>query len=227
LTRTYPTNDPASTIGAHSGLVRKATVNDLPDIVSIHLKVFRQYFLTRLGSGFLHEYYDLVLNYRAGIMLVSEGPRALEGFVCGFADPAEFYRSMWRHKRAFALPVLTALLRHPSLTTNVLNGVRRIQTPASEWPTRSCELSSIAVTPEKSSNGLGKALMKAFLAHARWMAAQCVYLTTDADGNEAANTFYRDVGFRHTRRFLQRKGRWMNEYVINGTEGGTSCETHL
>jgi ribosomal protein S18 acetylase RimI-like enzyme len=83
------------------------------------------------------------------------------------------------------------------------------------------------VAPEMSGNGLGKTLMQAFLAQARSMDAQCVYLTTDADGNDAANAFYREVGFQHTRRFLQRKGRWMNEYVINGTEAGNICDTHL
>jgi ribosomal protein S18 acetylase RimI-like enzyme len=74
---------------------------------------------------------------------------------------------------------------------------------------------------------LGKALMRAFLAQARSMEAQCVYLTTDAEGNDAANAFYRDVGFQQKRRFLQRKGRWMNEYVINGMEGGANCEKDL
>jgi hypothetical protein len=47
------------------------------------------------------------------------------------------------------------------------------------------------------------------------MEAQCVYLTTDADGNEPANALYRQVGFEQNQRFLQRKGRWMNEYVMN------------
>ena len=28
------------------------------------------------------------------------------------------------------------------------------------------------------------------------MNAHCVYLTTDADGNDAVNAFYRDVGFK-------------------------------
>ena len=205
----------------------QATTNDLPGIVDIHQKAFSHFFLTRLGSEFLRNYYGLVLDYRAGIMLVSEGPGALEGFACGFVDPAEFYQLMWRSRRIFALPVLSALVRHPSLATKVLYGVHRIQTPASEWPARSCELSSIAVAPETSGNGLGKTLMRAFLAQARSMDAQCVYLTTDADGNDAANAFYRDVGFQPTRRFLQRKGRWMNEYVINGTEAGNSCDTHL
>jgi ribosomal protein S18 acetylase RimI-like enzyme len=227
MTRTYPTNKHLPKVDGRSGVVRKATTNDLPGIVNIHQKAFSHFFLTRLGGEFLRNYYGLVLNYRAGIVIVGEGPGVLEGFACGFVDPAEFYQLMWRSRRTFALPVLSALVRHPSLATKVLDGVHRIQTPESEWPTRSCELSSIAVAPEASGNGLGKALMRAFLAQARSMDAHCVYLTTDAEGNDPANAFYRDVGFQHTRRFLQRKGRWMNEYVINGTEAGDSCDTHL
>ena len=213
-----------SSIGGERRVVRQATANDLPAIVTIHQKAFSQFFLTRLGGEFLLKYYALVLNYRAGILLVTERNGALEGFACGFVDPAAFYRSMWDAKRIFTLPVLCALVRDPSLATKVLSGVQRIQTPASEWPERSCELSSIAVAPETSGAGLGKALMRAFLERARSMDAQCVYLTTDADGNDAVNAFYRDVGFQHTRRFLRRKGRWMNEYVIDGREVGARCE---
>lgn len=227
MTRTYPANENESKIGVLSGVVRKATASDLPGIVTIHQKAFSHSFLTRLGGRFLGNYYGLVLNYRAGIILVVEGQNVLEGFVCGFVEPAEFYRLMWRSRRTFALPVLSKLIRHPSLATKVLYGIQRIQTPAPEWPARSCELSSIAVAPEKSGNGLGKALMRGFLEQARAMEAQCVYLTTDAEGNDAANALYRDVGFQQTRRFLQRKGRWMNEYVINGMERGANCEKHL
>jgi ribosomal protein S18 acetylase RimI-like enzyme len=227
MTPTYPTNEHPSPIDGRRGVVRIATTSDLPGIVEIHQKAFSHFFLTQLGSEFLRNYYALVLDYRSGIMLVSERPGVLEGFACGFVEPAEFYRLMWRSRRTFALPVLSALVRRPSLAAKVLSGVHRIQTPESEWPARSCELSSIAVAPETSGTGLGKTLMRAFLAQARSMDAQCVYLTTDADGNDAVNAFYRDVGFKPTRRFLQRKGRWMNEYVINGTEAGNSCETHL
>jgi ribosomal protein S18 acetylase RimI-like enzyme len=212
MMQTYP-----ETAG-RNGVVRKAKPSDLPAIVSIHQKAFSHFFLTRMGGDFLHSYYALVLAHRTGIILVSEGMGELQGFACGFVDPADFYQSMWHAKWNFALPVLSALVRCPSLAAKVLNGVHRIQTPASEWPAGSCELSSIAVAPEAGGNGVGKELMRAFLEQARLLQAHCVYLTTDADGNDAVNAFYRDVGFQHTRRFLQRKGRWMNEYVINGTE---------
>ena len=203
---------------AQTSLVRRATLEDLRGIVAIHQKAFKDFFLTRMGREFLHRYYALVLNYRAGIILVSERCGMLEGFACGFVEPSEFYRLMWRNKRVFALPALSSLFRHPSLFAGVLYGVQRIQTSAftSELSARCCELSSIAVAPEASGNGLGKALLQGFLEHSRSMDAQYVYLTTDADENESANALYRQVGFQHTQRFLQRQGRWMNEYVING-----------
>jgi ribosomal protein S18 acetylase RimI-like enzyme len=206
--------------------VRSATGDDLPGIVTIHQKAFSNYFLTQLGSNFLRKYYSLVLTYHAGITLVSEQQNVLKGFACGFVDPVHFYRLMWRTKLAFALPVVSALARHPALLTKVLYGVQRIHAPASEWPPRSCELSSIAVSPEAAGNGAGRGLIRAFVARARSMDAHCVYLTTDADGNDAVNAFYRNAGFKCTRRFMQHGGRWMNEYVIDGRESSDGCEVH-
>ena len=226
MTLTYPIDDPPSRSEGRR-IIRAARIDDLPGIVGIHQKAFSDFFLTQMGAGFLRNYYALVLDYRAGIIRVCEGRGLLEGFACGFIDPAEFYQLMWRSRRNFALPVFSALVRHPSLAAKVLYGVHRIHAPEKEWPAHSCELSSIAVAPETSGNGLGKVLMRAFLAQARRMGAECVYLTTDADGNDAVNAFYRDVGFKPTRRFLQRKGRWMNEYVIDGMEAGNTCETYL
>jgi ribosomal protein S18 acetylase RimI-like enzyme len=204
-------------------IVRKATVDDLPGIVTIHQRAFSNFFLTRLGSEFLRRYYGLVLNCSAGIVLVSEESGVLNGFVCGFVEPAEFYRLMRRNGRIFVLPALSALVHHPTLAAKVLNGVLRIQTLASQGTARSCELSSIAVSPDAGSSGLGKALVQAFLAQAWSMDAQCVYLTTDADDNGQANALYRKAGFQRSRQFLQRKGRWMNEYIIHRVEAGGTC----
>jgi ribosomal protein S18 acetylase RimI-like enzyme len=208
------------------GVVRKARVDDLPGIVAIHQKAFSRFFLTQMGSEFLHRYYQLVLNYRAGIVLVSEDCGSLLGFVCGFVDPAQFYRLMWRNRRIFARPALLALFHRPSLAANVLHGIQRIQASASQAPALSCELSSIAVAPDRGRSRLGNGLVEAFLAHAWSMEAQCVYLTTDAEGNEAANALYRKSGFQHARRFLQRKGRWMNEYVIHRAQAADIWEIH-
>lgn len=210
------------TASGQTSLVRKAVAADLPGIVTIHEQAFSHFFLTRLGSLFLHRYYGLVLNYRTGIVLVSEECGVLDGFACGFVHPAEFYGLMWRSRRNFMLPALSALLHEPFLAAKVLQGIHRIQTSATRTAVRSCELSSIAVAPEAAGKRLGKTLVQAFLAQAWSLDAQYVYLTTDADGNEPANALYRKSGFQHTRRFLQRKGRWMNEYVIDRVKGSDS-----
>jgi|SRR5580704_16316103 ribosomal protein S18 acetylase RimI-like enzyme len=223
---TYSINGrPVGIAKRRASLVRDATADDLPGIVTIHQKAFSNFFLTRLGGEFLRRYYALVLDYPAGIVLVSERRGILDGFACGFVEPPEFYSLMWRNKGIFVLPALSALIRDPSLAAGVIYGVRRIKTSACQGYGRSCELSSIAVAPEAGGNGLGKDLVLAFVEHARSMEAQCVYLTTDADGNEPANALYRQVGFEQNQRFLQRKGRWMNEYVMNcrGTSEIVEC----
>jgi glycosyltransferase involved in cell wall biosynthesis/ribosomal protein S18 acetylase RimI-like enzyme len=203
--------------------VRLASAGDLSEIVSIHQRAFSDFFLTRLGPKFLRRYYELVLDYGAGIVLARERDGALEGFVCGFMNPPEFYRLMWRNKRMFMLPALFAVLRKPSLTSKMLSGIHRLQTSAAQAQPVTCELSSIAVMPEVSGNGVGKSLVRAFLAQSWGMQAECVSLTTDADDNDAANRLYRETGFSVVRRFLQHKGRWMNEYLIQ-RPSTISCE---
>jgi glycosyltransferase involved in cell wall biosynthesis/ribosomal protein S18 acetylase RimI-like enzyme len=194
--------------------VRQASLDDLDGIVAAHQKAFPQFFLTQLGPEFLGVYYRLVLTYGAGIVLVSSRQDEINGFVCGFMNPGEFYRRMWQHRWAFVAPALSALARRPSLATQVLNGVKRIQTSACLEQERSCELSSIAVLPEASTQGLGRTLMRAFVAQSWSMKADCIYLTTDAERNPRANKLYHESGFQLARRFLQQRGRWMNEYVI-------------
>jgi glycosyltransferase involved in cell wall biosynthesis/ribosomal protein S18 acetylase RimI-like enzyme len=203
-----------------SSSVRSATPQDLPQIVGIHQRSFREFFLTQLGRRFLHEYYELVLGYQSGIILTCEQEGSLQGFVCGFVNPAEFYRLMWRRKSSFMPPMLSAVLRHPSLAGKILSGIERLHTSVAQPQPRTCELSSIAVAPEATGNGLGISLVRAFLSRSWGMNAQYVSLTTDAEGNDDANRLYRDAGFSVARRFLQRKDRWMNEYVIARTSHG-------
>jgi glycosyltransferase involved in cell wall biosynthesis/ribosomal protein S18 acetylase RimI-like enzyme len=211
---------PATT--AH--LVRPANPGDLPAIVGIHQKAFSDFFLTQLGPDFLRRYYELVLEYRSGIVLAREKDGTLQGFVCGFLNPPEFYRLMWRSRKGFMLPALAAVLRNPLLARKMLSGIQRLQTSAAQTQPVTCELSSIAVAPEVSGNGVGRSLIREFLEHSWNMQAECVSLTTDAEENEAANRLYRETGFSVVRRFLQRKDRWMNEYLIQRPAAASCTE---
>ena len=199
--------------------IRQARRDDLQAIVSIHLAAFSDSFLTCLGSGFLCRYYGLVLNYRGGILLVREGCAGLEGFACGFADPERFYGLMSQRKWQFMLPILSAVIRRPSLVTRIAQRVRRVQKHETRGGAGSCELSSVAVRPDAGGRGAGKALVQAFLIEACSLGAQQVYLDADAD-NRPANMLYHRVGFQLRRRFERYKGRSMNEYAFDLAPAG-------
>ncbi|PYT11349.1 MAG: hypothetical protein DMG59_26680 [Acidobacteria bacterium] len=186
---------------------RQAIAADIPAIVEIHQAAFADAFLTRLGSPFLRKYYQAVLSYHGGILLVSQGQAGLKGFVAGFLRPREFYRGMRQSRWTFVGPTIWALVRDPSLFARVIYNVRRIGKSAPNTLSNRCELSSIAVRPDCSGKGVG--------TQAWAKGAQCVYLTTDARANDATNMFYGRLGFQVRKRFEQYHGRVMNEYVID------------
>jgi len=194
---------------------RQAIAADIPAIVEIHQAAFADAFLTRLGSPFLRKYYQAVLSYDGGILLVSQGQPGLKGFVAGFLRPREFYRGMRQSRWTFVGPTIWALVRDPSLFARVIYNVRRIGKSAPNTLSNRCELSSIAVRPDCSGKGVGTRLANAFLEQAWAKGAQCVYLTTDARANDATNMFYGRLGFQVRKRFEQYHGRLMNEYVID------------
>ena len=208
------TTDLAGTAAKPAPTVRLAARADIPEIVAIHKKAFTHFFLSRMGGDFLCRYYELVLKYQHGIVVVGEALGRVQGFACGFVDPTAFYTLMRHCSLNFVLPTARAVLRHPSLLGGIARGVQRIRQAAARTAPRSCDLSSIAVAPEAGRTGLGFALAQAFLAQAWSMNANLVRLYTDAHRNEAAHALYRKLGFREHRLFLQYKGRWMNEYII-------------
>jgi len=200
-------------LAAIESKLRHAGAADIPEIVDIHLAAFQNSFLTRLGRAFLVRYYECVLNYDGGILLISKGKSA-EGFAAGFMHPESFYRGMKKSAWSFAVPAAAAVIRDPSLALRVLHGFRRVRMPAQEKPAGDCELSSIAVRPEATGRRIGAALVHAFLEQAWTKNARCVSLTTDADGNDLVNKFYARLGFDHRRTFERYRGRPMNEYVF-------------
>jgi SAM-dependent methyltransferase/ribosomal protein S18 acetylase RimI-like enzyme len=203
--------------------LRDARPDDLDAIVQVHLAAFHPGFtLSALGPGFLRKYYDLVLRFDQGILLAAEKEGKLAGFAAGFLNPKRFYDTMNANKWRFALPIVRALIHRPRLVWRVLPLLRRVLHPTQRsLPSESvaCELASIAVRPDVSGPGGGKALVCAFLRASRESKAAELYLTTDALDNARTNMFYRRLGFRFARCYSAPGHRLMNEYVLALGEG--------
>jgi ribosomal protein S18 acetylase RimI-like enzyme len=191
--------------------------SDVPAVVSIHESAFPGFFLTFLGAGFLRELYAALVDDPDGIAFVAVG-QGMTGFVAGTARPEGFYRRLIRQRWArFALGSLPALLRRPSIARRL---VRALAKPSeSHGYEHEALLMSLAVLPSESGGGTGASLVRHFAKEASSRGLSGVVLTTDRDGNDRVNAFYRSLRFALRRSFVTPEGRAMNEYFLRLREG--------
>lgn len=199
--------------------VREAQIADLRQVVRIHQKAFRGFFMTDLGPRFLTAYYRAIMAYNHRLFLLChDASGTIEGFVAGFHNPNEFYKQLRTKKWHLALCAGSHLAFRPRLWVRAMAGLRRVRDLAQSNTTGTVELASIAVAPEAQGKGIGTVLVHAFLEQAHRQGARKVYLTTDACNNDSVNAFYQRLGFRLARQFWQTKSRLMNEYEYIFTE---------
>lgn len=198
----------------HKFLIRCANTSDLRAITAIHLSSFGDAFLAQLGRRFLWQYYQLILKFRGGILLVAESDQITRGFAAGFLEPDVFYQEMIRNRWRFVWPVALAAVQNPALLGRILAGFRLVRhATRASVDGLACELSSIAVLPEDSSRGAGTCLLRAFIDASWSRDAEMVYLTTDST-NLVANALYRREGFTLVQTFHRSADREMNEYAM-------------
>lgn len=185
---------------------------DLDCVVDIHLTAFPGFFLTFMGRRFLREFYRGTVEDSASLALVAEGVRQdLLGFVVGHLEPEGFYRRLLlRRGWAFALASLSALCRRPKILPRVVRALGYRGNPPEEKG--GALLASLAVAADRQSRGVGQLLVGRFLTECRNRGATYVYLTTDRDGNDLVNRFYRNNGWTLDREYRTPEGRWLNRF---------------
>jgi len=97
-------------------VIRTASSTELSDIVNVHLRAFKGFFLPDLGKGFLKKYYTCVLNYKFGILLVA----IYKNTIMGFVNPANFCEELRRNKLSLAIFILPAIIRKPKRIKRLL-----------------------------------------------------------------------------------------------------------
>ena len=187
---------------------------DLERVVNIHLMAFQGFFLSVLGHRFLVELYSGILEDTSGIFFLYECDNVVQGFVAGTDSPAGFYSRLvgqrwWR----FALAAILPVLKRPSIIPRLLRAFSRGS--AEDVHGNCATLMSIAVAPEAQGQGIGHALVQAFVREAARRGLAQVNLTTDKLDNDNTNYFYQRLGFMLHQTFTTPEGREMNEYVID------------
>lgn len=187
----------------------------IEDVVRIHLQGFPSFFLSFLGPRFLREFYRSFLVDPVGVGFVaSNSAGQVIGAVVGSVDPRGYFtRLLLRRWWAFCLASVGAIARRPSCVPRLFRAVcYRGEAPSG--PVRAL-LSSIVVSPLAQGRGVGKMLINGWVEEVRRRGACGCYLTTDAEGNNAVNSFYQKIGWRLESSYVTREGRKMNRYVLD------------
>ncbi len=187
----------------------------LDQVVGVHLRAFPTFFLTFLGPRFLREFYGSFGVDPSGVGFVALGESDnVVGVVVGPLNPAGYFQRLLRRRWwAFCLASIWAVLRNPTVIPRLFRAVfYRGDSPPG--PDRSL-LSSVAVDPGVQKQGVGRALVEAWVAEVRRRGSKGCFLTTDAVGNEAVNSFYCHLGWTLEGSFTTPRGRQMNRYVLD------------
>src|SRR5689334_5909368 len=183
---------------------------DVNTVAAVHLAAFPGFFLSFLGPRFLREVYRAMLADPETIAFVAADGESIAGFVAGSMSAGLYRRAARRRWLRFAFASLGAVLRRPWIAPRLLRALYAPPAPATEG----APLIALAVDPRAQGTGAGKLLTSTFVGEARRRGARAVVLTTDRDGNDAVNAFYRAQGFALAHEKVTPEGRAINEYIL-------------
>jgi ribosomal protein S18 acetylase RimI-like enzyme len=205
--------------------IREIQERDIPAVVEVHLASFQNFFLSFLGSAFLHRLYLEIAREPGRGFFVATQEQAVIGFAAGVPDLPGFYRRIsWKKWLSFGLASTRAALSKPAIIPRLFRALTASK--AAREAACPAALMSIAVAPEAKGAGAGRQLVHHFLQHMSHQGIRRVCLETDRDDNEATLRFYEGLGFQRIREHQTPEGRWMCEYVIDidesleGNRGG-------
>ncbi|HJP59775.1 MAG TPA: N-acetyltransferase [Gemmatimonadaceae bacterium] len=192
--------------------VRPLEFADVASAARLHAEAFPGFFLSALGPAFLREFYRGFVTDAAAVTVVAlDGSGSIVGVVVGSTQPGGFFKRRVRKQLlGFIVASVLAVVRHPRSLPRLLKAVRyRGEVPVD---VSGALLSSICVSPNAQSAGVGRQLMDAWTNALREHGLSRAYLTTDRVNNEAANRFYVGAGWVCEAEYTTREGREMNCY---------------
>lgn len=195
-------------------VIRDMVEKDILGVVQLHMSVFSNFFMTRLGKGFLRIFYMHYLNSNYAICKIAETDSRLIGFIVGNINPGLFFKELFI-KKGFLLflHTLHLLIRHPVLVFRKLIYALYYRGEQPDAVINYALISSLGVLSKFRSNGVGSKLISVFCQAAFDLDIKGCYLTTDKVGNENVNLFYKKNGFQLESTFQQTKNRYLNRYV--------------
>jgi len=191
--------------------IRVMTAEDVPTAAAIHAHTLLDPW-GRMGPRFLRTFYGEMIRLKE-IALVATTGSAVIGFAVGSVRPGQLFAAVLRHRLIpLGLAAVPTLGRQPGMLPRFVRGLMK---PAdAHRPEGTATLLFIAVSEHAQHRGIGRLLVRSLLAEAMARGATRVDLQTDRLSNDAANAFYRSLGFRQTGALAAGK-RLVNTYELD------------
>ena len=194
--------------------IREMKLSDLDQVSMIHLKVFKGFFISKLGYKFTKNYYKELLNYQEHIALVAHNEEKIIGFATGIKNRNLFYKSLWKSLWKFLVYSLPNIFLKPTMLIDVIFNFFRIRKFKSFKNYNSgIELTSIAANP--NNIGLGTKLLRLFEEEAKKKNIISVTLKTDKNQNEKVLSFYKKNKYtiEHFEKYNSRELVYLIKYL--------------
>lgn len=186
----------------------------IESVARLHQQAFPEFFLTKLGPGFLREFYQGFLEDSTAVSSVLlDGSGRVRGAAVGTTEPAGFFKRLLKRRLVgFATKSAAIALKNPAHAPRLLRAVA-YRGEASDNLPGAALLSSICVDPGLQGKGAGRQLLDAWTDQAQRQGASSAMLTTDAEGNDSVNAFYSRLGWNLHDEYSTPENRRMNRYV--------------
>ncbi len=194
--------------------VKRATTDDIAQIVKVHLSAFPGFFLTELGESFLKLYYSSVLKSDGGILLVGMDDNEVVGFCGACKRSAGFHSSLLKENLLkFGAMGARLIFTKPKAILRLAKNLTK--TGQVDDPGEYAELLSIGVRGDCQGKGVGKIMLKGLEKSLKDSGIKQLSLTTDSLENDKALQFYKGIGFSELYKFVTYPNRKMHRLIKN------------
>lgn len=182
---------------------------DLSKVIQVHKSSFKGFFLTELGDGFLHVYYDCVRKDKKGVLLGFYEGQKLMGF-CAATTVSNGFNSYLIKENISRFFWITLRLVFTNLAALIrLSKNLTKKNPGINDKGDYAELLSIGVADDSQGKGIGKALLTQLENELQKKGSKKLSLTTDFNNNEKAISFYEKLGYEILYNFIAYPNRKM------------------
>ncbi|PJE48032.1 MAG: GNAT family N-acetyltransferase [Sediminibacterium sp.] len=175
--------------------IRKMVESDVSNVSFIHIKAFKNFFLTSLGKGFLETYYSACLKHQHTIAFCAEDLQGnLVGFATGSSWAKGYHRSIFMNNIfSFLTSLAVSIVKKPPILIRLFKNLEKNKHKydMGEY----AELLSIGVNPDYKGGGVGRELLTVFHDEVRKRGGVKVALTTDKLNNDPVLAFYAKAGY--------------------------------